>query len=77
MSRPGTPPVKRNLVKISTTKLRHTSSFLLENSDIKKSEFTNKKDEVCLRFVVEIFTKFLFTGGVPGLDILKKSLLND
>ena len=29
-----------------------------------KSEFSNKKDEVCYGFLDDIFTKYLLTGGV-------------
>ena len=34
-----TPPLWRDLVKISTTKLWHTSSFLLERTDFKNVIF--------------------------------------
>ena len=73
----ATPPLRRDLVKSSTRKLWHTSSFLLERYDFKNatfeknplSPFWDRRDQKRPHgqgagFRVDIFTKSLLKGGV-------------
>ena len=46
--------------------LREAEGFFLKDTFL-KSEISNEKDEVCLSFLVNIFTKTLLTGGVWAL----------
>ena len=59
-----TPPLWTDLVKMFSRKLRHASFFSFERTDFENVIFV-EKNEACLSFLENIFTKSVYRGGVP------------